>query len=284
LTWQLYIGDSDIEVFLKENVFAIDATTIDLCLSTFYWAIFRQTKGGIKLHLQLNLKTAIPEFIYISTASVHEVHILDMIQFEENSFYVMDRGYVDYKRLYKIHIRNAFFITRAKSNMDCRTTERFPVDRSNGIIYDHIVVLNNFYPARDYPDKLRRIKFYDKEKKKMFIFLTNNFHLKATEIAKLFKERWKIELFFKWIKQHLKIKSFWGQSENAVKTQVWIAVSVYVLIAIAKKRFMLKQTLYEIIQILSISIFERVPINELFKQTQKQYVKEQKDKQLNIFE
>ena len=222
------MDDSDIELYLKENVFAIDATTINMCLSTFHWATFRQTKAGIKLHLQLDLKTGIPEFIYISTASVHEVHILDMIQFQENSFYIVDRGYVDYKRLYKIHGRNAFFITRAKTNMDCRTIERFTADRSNGIIYDHTVLLNNFYPARDYPDKLRRIKFYDKEKKKMFIFLTNNFHLKATEVAKLFKERWKIELFFKWIKQHLKIKSFWGHSENAVKTQIWIAVSVYV--------------------------------------------------------
>lgn len=281
---QLYIGDSDLEVALESNIFAIDATTIDLCLSTFHWATFRSTKGGIKLHTQLDLKTAIPEFIYFSTAAVHEVNALDLIYFEANSFYIMDRGYVDYKRLYTINRCSAFFITRAKERMDCRRVKSFPADKSKGVIYDQSVLLNNFYPARDYPEKIRRIKFYDKENKKIFIFLTNNFHLPATDVAQLYKHRWKIELFFKWIKQHLKIKSFWGQSENAVKTQVWIAVSMYVLIAIATKRFMLKQSLYEIIQILSISIFERMPINQLFQETQKQYFKEQKDNQLNIFD
>jgi len=281
---QLYLGDSDLEVSLENNVFAIDATTIDLCLSTFSWATFRRTKGGIKLHTQLDLKTAIPEFIYFSTAAVHEVNALDLMVFEANSFYIMDRGYVDYKRLYTINRCSAFFVTRAKERMDCRRVKSFPSDKTNGVICDQSVLLNNFYPARDYPEKIRRIKFYDKENKKTFIFLTNNFHLPATDIAQLYKHRWKIELFFKWIKQHLKIKSFWGQSENAVKTQVWIAVAVYVLIAIAKKKFMLKQSLYEIIQILSISIFERMPINQLFQETQKQYFKEQKDNQLNIFE
>jgi hypothetical protein len=281
---QLYIGESDLEVALESNVFAIDATTIDLCLSTFYWATFRPTKGGIKLHTQLDLKTAIPEFIYFSTAAVHEVNALDLIHFEVNSFYIMDRGYVDYKRLYNIHLCKAFFITRAKDNMDCRRIKSFPADKTNGVMYDQSVLLNNFYPARDYPEKLRRIKFYDKENNKTLIFLTNNFHLNATDVAQLYKHRWKIELFFKWIKQHLKIKCFWGQSENAVKTQVWIAVSVYVLIAIAKKKFMLKQSLYEIIQVLSISIFERIPINQLFLQNQKQYFKEQKDNQLKIFD
>ena len=281
---QLYLGDSDLEVSLESNVFAIDATTIDLCLSTFSWATFRRTKGGIKLHTQLDLKTAIPEFIYFSTAAVHEVNALDMMVFEANSFYIMDRGYVDYKRLYTINRCSAFFVTRAKERMDCRRIKSFPADKANGVICDQSVLLNNFYPARDYPEKIRRIKFYDKENEKTFIFLTNNFHLPATDIAQLYKHRWKIELFFKWIKQHLKIKSFWGQSENAVKTQVWIAVAVYVLIAIAKKKFMLKQSLYEIIQILSISIFEKMPINQLFQETQKQYFKEQKDNQLNIFE
>jgi hypothetical protein len=281
---QLYVGDSDLDVNLKEDVFAIDATTIDLCLSTFCWATFRKTKGGVKLHMQLDLKTSIPEFIYFSTASVHEVNALELINFQPNSIYVMDRGYVDYKRLYKIHDRDAFFITRAKDNMDCRTVKRFPTDRSTGVRYDHSVLLNNFYPARDYPDKIRRIKFHDKEDNRTYIFLTNNFHLKAPEVAQLYKHRWKIENFFKWIKQHLKVKSFWGHSENAVKSQVWIAVSVYLLIAIAKKRFMIRQSLYEIIQILSISIFERMPITELFQQTQKQYFKEQKDNQLKMFD
>ncbi|MEO8711861.1 MAG: IS4 family transposase [Parafilimonas sp.] len=281
---QLYLGESDLEVELKNNVFAIDATTIDLCLSTFYWATFRSTKGGIKLHTQLDLKTAIPEFIHFSTASVHDVNALDFISFEANSFYIMDRGYIDYKRLYRIHSSEAFYITRAKDNMNSRRVKSYPSDKNNGVLCDQTVLLNNYYAAIDYPEKMRRIKFYDNESGKTFVFLTNNFHLKATEIAQLYKHRWKIELFFKWIKQHLKIKSFWGQSENAVKSQVWIAVSVYVLVAIAKKKFMLKQSLYEILQIFSISIFEKMPINQLFQQTQKQYFKELNHNQLNLFD
>jgi hypothetical protein len=281
---QLYIGENDLEVQLKNNVFAIDATTIDLCLSTFYWATFRSTKGGIKLHTQLDLKTAIPEFILFSNASVHDVNVLDVISFEANSFYIIDRGYVDYKRLYNIHKLNAFFITRAKDNMNCRRLYSQPADKTKGVIYDQTVMLNGYYAAKDYPEKIRRIKFYDQGTGKTLIFLTNNFDLAATDVAQLYKHRWKIELFFKWIKQHLKIKSFWGHSENAVKTQVWIAVSVYVLVAIAKKKFMLQQSLYEILQILSISIFEKMPINQLFQQTQLQYFKEQNHNQLNMFD
>jgi hypothetical protein len=281
---QLYIADDDLEVQLKGNVFAIDATTIDLCLSTFYWAIFRSTKGGIKLHTQLDLKTSIPEFILFSAASVHDVNVLDVISFEADSFYIMDRGYVDYKRLYKIHQRGAFFITRAKDNMNYRRVYSSAVDKSKGVLYDQTIMLNGYYAAKDYPEKMRRIKFYDEETGKVLIFLSNNFHLAATDIAQLYKHRWKIEMFFKWIKQHLKIKSFWGHSENAVKTQVWIAISVYVLVAIAKKRFMLQQSLYEILQILSISIFEKIPINQLFQQTQLQYFKEQNHNQLKMFD
>jgi hypothetical protein len=280
----LYLGDSDLEVSLKENVFAIDATTIDLCLSSFYWATFRSTKGGIKLHTQLDLKTAIPEFILVSAASVHEVNVLDYISFEANSFYVMDRGYIDYRRIYKIHQCDAFFVTRAKDNMRYRRLYSRPMDREKGIIYDQTILLIDFYAKKDYPEKMRRIKFYDEEGEMELIFLTNNFHLSALEIAQLYKHRWKIELFFKWIKQHLKIKSFWGQSENAVKTQVWIAVSVYVLVAIAKKKFILQHTLYEILQILSLSIFEKMPIQQLFQQTQLQYFKEQNDNQLKLFD
>lgn len=246
---KLYLFDNDIDVSLKGNVFAIDATTIDLCLSAFYWATFRSTKGGIKLHTQLDLKTSIPEFILFSTASVHDVNVLDFIHFEANSFYIMDRGYVDYKRLYKIQVCGAFFVTRAKDNMNYRRLYSHPKDTDRGILYDQSIMLNNFYATKDYPEKMRRIKFKDEQSGKVLIFLTNNFQLSATEITQLYKHRWKIELFFKWIKQHLKIKSFWGQSENAVKTQVWIAVSVYVLVAIAKKRFMLQQSLYEILQI-----------------------------------
>ena len=281
---QLYLLDDELEVSIKGNVFAIDATTIDLCLSAFCWATFRTTKGGIKLHTQLDLKTSIPEFILFSTASVHDVNVLDFICFEANNFYIMDRGYVDYKRLYKIHCCGAFYVTRAKDNMNYRRLYSQEKDIASGVLYDQSIMLNNHYASKDYPIKMRRIKFKDEQTGKEFIFLTNNFKLKASDITQLYKHRWKIELFFKWIKQHLKIKSFWGQSENAVKTQVWIAVSVYVLVAIAKKRFMLKQSLYEILQILSISIFERMPINQLFRQTQLQYFKEQKDNQLNIFD
>ena len=281
---QLYINDDDLEVSLKGNVFAIDATTIDLCLSAFYWATFRSTKGGIKLHTQLDLKTSIPEFILFSNASVHDVNVLDVITFEANSFYIIDRGYVDYKRLYKIHMCNAFFVTRAKDNMNYRRLYSHPKDKTKGILFDQTILLNNYYASKDYPEKIRIIKFRDEQTGKELIFLTNNFHLRATEIAQLYKHRWKIELFFKWIKQHLKIKTFWGQSENAVKTQVWIAVSIYVLVAIAKKKFMLNQSLYEILQILSISIFEKMPINQLFQQTQLQYFKEQNPNQLNLFD
>ncbi len=196
----------------------------------------------------------------------------------------MDRGYIDYKRLFRIHCCDAFYITRAKDNMNFRCVKSHPSDKTNGVLCDQSILLNNHYAAIDYPKKIRRIKFRDQESGKTFVFLTNNFHLTANEVARLYKHRWKIELFFKWIKQHLKIKSFWGQSENAVKTQVWIAVSIYVLVAIAKKKFMLQQSLYEILQILSISIFEKMPINQLFQQTQKQYFKDLNHNQLNMFD
>jgi hypothetical protein len=281
---QLYLGDNDLEVQLKNNVFAIDATTIDLCLSTFYRATFRTAKGGIKLHTQLDLKTSIPEFILFSAASVHDVNVLDVIAFEANSFYIINRGYVDYKRLYRINQCDAFFVIRAKDNMNYRRLYSHAVDKTKGVLCDQTIMLNGYYAAKDYPEKMRRIKFYDEVTGKRLIILTNNFQLTANPIAQLYKHRWKIELFFKWIKQHLKIKSFWGHSENAVKAQVWIAVTVYVLVAIAKKKFMLQQSLYEILQILSISIFERMPINQLFQQTQLPYFKEQNHNQLKMFD
>ena len=193
---QLYLYDDALEVQLKGNVFAIDATTIDLCLSTFYWATFRTTKGGIKLHTQIDLKTSIPEFILFSTASIHDVNVLDVVNFEANSFYVMDRGYVDYKRLYKIQLCDAFFVTRAKDNMSFRRLYSHPKHNSIGVLYDQTIMLNNYYASKDYPQRMRRIKFKDEETGKVLVFLTNNFHLKATEIAQLYKHRWKIELFF----------------------------------------------------------------------------------------
>jgi hypothetical protein len=280
---QLYTNENKLEIHLRQNIFAIDATTIDLCLSTFCWALFRPTKGGIKLHTVLDLKTSLPEFIMFTTASVHEVNLLDVITFQPDSFYIMDRGYVDLKRLYKIETSGAFFITRAKCNMDFRRIYSHTADKSNGVLCDQSIRFNNFYPAKFYPRKMRRVKFRDMDTGKTFVFLTNNFHLKAVDIASLYKSRWEIEMFFKWIKQHLKVKSFWGHSQNAVKTQVWIAVTVYVLVAIAKKKFNLQQSLYEILQVLSISVFLKTPVNQLFQQTQLQYVKEQNYNQLKLF-
>ena len=280
----LYVGESDLDVELQNNVFAIDATVIDLCFTTFWWATFRTTKSGIKVHTQLDLKTSIPEFIYITTASTHEVNVLDLITFLPDSFYVLDRGYTDFERLHRIHRSNAFFIIRAKDNLDFRRLSSRSADKRKGVRSDFTIRLNGFYPAKWYPDKLRRIRFYDKEHHRMLVFLTNNFEVTASDIAQLYKHRWKIELFFKWIKQHLKIKSFWGQTENAVKTQIWIAIATYTLVAIAKKKFNLKQSLYEILQVVSIHPFSKTPIQELFQTPINQDFKERLANQLNIFE
>jgi hypothetical protein len=279
----LYLNESDLEVDLKNNVFAIDATVIDVCLSAFSWAKFRKTKGGVKVHVQLDLKTAIPEFIQITSASVHEVNILDNITFQPDSFYVVDRGYTDFDRLYKIHKAKAFFIIRAKDNLNFSRVSSTPTNKRTGVLCDQTIRLNGFYALKDFPVRMRRIKFYDAENDRVLIFLSNNFELKATEIAQLYKHRWKIELFFKWIKQHLKIKSFWGRSENAVKIQIWIAISVYVLVAIAKKKLQLKQSLYEILQVVSICIFDKVPLHELFAKSLQQNFKELNDNQLKMF-
>lgn len=281
---QLYAEDSMLEVELKQNVFALDATVIDLCLSVFPWAIFRSTKSAVKLHTLLNLKNSIPEFIAITPASVHEVNLLDEVFFEANSFYIMDRGYVDFERLYRIHSANAFFIIRAKNNFQFERIYSHPVDKTTGVRCNQTIRLKNYAVSKDYPAHLRRIKFYDAERNKHLVFLTNNFNMKSTDIAQLYKHRWMIEIFFKWIKQHLKIKSFWGNSPNAVKTQIWIAISVYVLIAIIKKQLSIKQSLYEMLQIFSITAFEKIPVNQLFNNTSLQNFKELNRNQLNIFE
>jgi hypothetical protein len=278
----LYLNESDLEVDLKNNVFAIDATVIDVCLSAFSWAKFRTTKGGVKVHVQLDLKTAIPEFIQITPAAVHEVNILDNIVFQPDSFYVLDRGYTAFDKLYQIHKAKAFFIIRAKDNLNFSRISSKPSVNASGVICDQTIRLNGYYALKDFPVRMRRIKFYDAENDRLLVFLSNNFELKATEIAQLYKHRWKIELFFKWIKQHLKIQSFWGRSENAVKIQIWIAISVYVLVAIAKKKFHLKQSLYEILQVVSICIFDKVPLNELFSKPIQQNFKELNDNQLKI--
>lgn len=281
---KLYVNDSDLEVDLKNNVFAIDATTIDMCLSAFWWAKFRTTKGGIKVHTQLDLKTAIPEFVHITPAAVHEVNVMDIISYQPDSFYVLDRGYTDFRRLYRIHVSKAFFIIRAKDNLHFNRISSAVADKKRGVLCDQLIRLNNYYAAKDYPQKLRRIKFYDAENNRVLVFLTNNFELQAAQVAQLYKHRWKIELFFKWIKQHLKIKSFWGRTENAVKTQIWIAISIYVLVAIAKKKFKLKQSLYEILQVISVCIFDKTPITNLFTNSIQQNFKELNHNQLNIFD
>lgn len=248
-------------VELDNTVYALDSTTIDLCLSLFDWAPFRSTKAAIKLHTLLDLRGAIPAFIHISDGKLHDVNVLDMLSFEAGAFYVMDRGYVDFSRLYALHQCGAFFVTRAKAPLDARRVYSAAVDRSTGVICDQQVMLNGYYSARKYPEHLRRIRFMDPESGKTLVFLTNNTSLPALTIAALYKSRWQVELFFKWIKQHLRIKHFLGTSENAVKTQIWCAVATYVLIAIVKKELQLEASLYTCLQILSVSVFEKTEVS-----------------------
>ena len=249
---------------LDETVYALDSTTIDLCLSLFPWAKFRKTKSAIKIHTLLNLQNNIPSFFSITDGSVHDVNILDELITEMGAFYVVDKGYIDFERLSKLNLNSTFFVTRAKSNFQFKRIYSHKVDKSLGLICDQSIHLTGFYPAKDYPGKLRRIKYYDSENNRKLIFITNNFRLPAITIANLFKQRWQIELFFKWIKQNLKIKSFYGNSANAVKTQVCIAISVYVLLAIIKKKLKIEHSLYTFLQLVSISIFEKMPIISMF--------------------
>lgn len=246
---------------LDASVYALDSTTIDLCLSLFDWAPFRTTKAAIKLHTLLDLRGAIPAFIYISDGKLHDVNVLDILPVEAGAFYVMDRGYVDFERLYAMHQAGAFFVTRAKVGMDARRIYSAAVDRATGVICDQRVMLNGYYSAKKYPEHLRRIRFKDPESGKTLVFLTNNTTLPALTIAALYKSRWQVELFFKWIKQHLRIKRFLGTSENAVKTQIWCAVATYVLIAIVKNERRLDASLYTCLQILSVSVFEKIEIS-----------------------
>jgi len=257
---KLYAGDA-LDVGLDNTVYALDSSTVDLCLSLFEWAPFRSTKAAIKLHTLLDLRGAIPAFIHISDGKLHDVNVLDMLTFEAGAFYVMDRGYVDFERLYALHQAGAFFVTRAKSPMDARRVYSAPTQRDTGVICDQRVMLNGYYSARKYPEHLRRIRFKDPDSGKTLVFLTNNTTLPALTIAALYKSRWQVELFFKWIKQHLRIKKFLGTSENAVKTQIWCAVSTYVLIAIVKKELHLNASLYTCLQILSVSVFEKTEIS-----------------------
>jgi hypothetical protein len=257
-------ANEDFAVELDSTVYALDSTTIDLCLSLFPWARYQRTKGAIKLHTLLNLRGSIPEFIHISDGKLHDVNVLDILIPEPGAFYVMDRGYVDFARLYAMHQSLAFFVTRAKRRFQFKRRCSRPVDKTCGLRCDQTIILTGVDTATSYPEPMRRIVYFDAETDKRFVFLTNNFLLPALTIALLYKARWRVELFFKWIKQHLRIKAFYGTSENAVKTQIWIAVAVYVLIAIAKKRLHLDQSLYTILQTLSVTIFEKTPILQAF--------------------
>ena len=280
---KLYAADS-FGIELDQAVYALDSTTIDLCLALFPWAEFRKRKGAVKLHTLLDLHGNIPSVVIITTGKVHDVNILDQLIIEVGAIYIMDRGYLDFARLYKIHQASAFFVTRTKINFSRKRLYSQPVDKSTGVQCDQIVVLKGHYAKKDYPEKLRRIRYFDSKNNKMLVFLTNNFLLPAITIANLYRCRWQIELFFKWIKQHLRIKAFYGTTENAVKTQIWIAISVYVLVAIVKKTLNLDQSLYTILQILSLTLFEKEPIYQTLSNVIYTNQEDQLSNQLNLFD
>jgi Transposase DDE domain/Domain of unknown function (DUF4372) len=280
---KLYSDTDLVGLDLKNTVYALDATTIDLCLSLFHWAPFRKAKGAVKLHTLLDLRGAIPAFIHISDGKMHEVNVLDFLPIEAGAFYVMDRGYLDFTRLYRLHQMGGFFVTRAKANTNARRIYSSPVDRVTGLVCDQTIALNGFYATQHYPDYLRRIRFNDAQSGKTLILLTNNFALPPLTIAALYKNRWQVELFFKWIKQHLRIKKFLGNSENAVKTQIWCAVSTYVLIAIIKKELQINASLYTLLQILSVSVFEKTELSCAFQSTGYSSETLDTDNQLNLF-
>lgn len=281
---QLYAEDNDFTLTLKNMVYAFDSTTIDLCLTLFPWARFRKHKAAVKLHTLLDLRGSIPTFVEITSGDVHDVNALDLLSYEAGAFYVMDKGYIDYSRLYVIEQAKAFFVTRAKENFAFKRVYSNSVNKKRGIICDQLVNLTGHYASKNYPDKIRRIKYHDNEKEKTFTFLTNNQKLAAVTIAAVYKERWKIELFFRWMKQHLRIKTFYGTSANAVYTQVWIAISIYLLVAIMKKKMHIDKSIYTILQILSVSLFEKMPIKQAFQENENNNLSEQVCNQLNIFE
>ncbi len=278
----LYASDS-FAGELEQTVYALDTTTIDLCLSVFPWARFRSTKAAVKMHTLLDLRGNIPSFIHISDGKMHEVNVLDILIPEAGSFYIMDRGFTDFARWFVLHQAQAFFIIRAKSNLTWRRLYSHAVDKSTGLRCDQTIVLTVPKARKNYPQHLRRIKFHDTEHDKELVFLTNNFDLPALTIAQLYRCRWQVELFFKWIKQHLRIKRFYGITENAVKTQIWIAITVYVLVAIVKKRLDTQGSLYTILQILSLTLFEKTPLDQLLKNTEIQMIMPENNNQLNLF-
>jgi hypothetical protein len=279
---RLYANE-DLGFDLANTVYALDSTTIDLCLAVFPWAHFRTTKAAVKMHTLLDLRGNIPSFIHVSDGKLNDVHALDLLLPEAGAIYVMDRGYVDFTRLHVLHLAGAFFVTRAKSNMDAHRIYSAPTDRTTGIICDQTIALDGHYTSQHYPEHLRRIRLRDTETGRTLVFLTNQFGLPAATICALYKSRWQVELFFKWIKQHLRIKRFFGTSENAVKTQIWIAVSVYVLVAIVKKRLTLDASLYTLLQILSVTLFEKIPMDQAFTGDDIKGDTSQITNQLNLF-
>lgn len=273
-------ANNDFEI--KGKIYAFDSSTIDLCLSVFWWATFRKAKAGIKLHTLFDITTQIPAFVHITPATVNDMKAMDFLIYEQSAFYIFDRGYVDYTRLYKITTHSAFFVIRAKSNLKFNRMYSLKIDKSTGVLCDQIGKLKGYYVSKEYPKKLRRVKFYDKETNRTFVFLTNNFQVTSDQVALLYKNRWQIELFFKWIKQHLKIKSFWGTSENAVRIQIYCAIITYCLVAIVGKELKIERSTYEILQVIGISLLDKTPVNELFANTDYKDVKELDCNQLSL--
>jgi IS4 transposase len=280
---QLYADDS-FGIELEQTIYALDSTTIDLCLSLFPWATFRKNKGAVKLHTLLDLRGNIPTIVFITSGQLHEVNILDKLPIEAGAIYIMDRGYLDYARLYKLHQSAAYFVTRAKNNARYHRRYYQKIDKTSGLKSDQVITLHGYYSKKDYPERLRRIAYYDEKQNKNLVFLTNNFTLPALTITEIYRKRWQIELFFKWIKQHLRIKAFYGTSENAVKTQIWIAISVYVLIAIIKKQLNLEESLYTILQIVSVTLFEKIPLLQALTDVDVMEENTDTNNQLNLFD
>ncbi len=280
---KLYAND-EFGVSLDQTAYAFDSSTIDLCLSLFPWAKFRKHKAAVKLHTLIDLRGSIPCFIRISSGNLHDVNALDDLPLEPGAFYVMDRGYIDFKRLYLFNLANAFYVTRAKRNLDYAWRFSSPVDTTTGLSSDQTIVLRGSKSSKDYPDPLRRVGYYDVETQKRFVYLTNNFALAALTIAQLYKARWRVELFFKWIKQNLRIKAFYRTSDNAVRTQIWIAISVYVLVAVIKKQLHVKRSLGEILQVLSVTLFEKIPVFEAFSMPIEKNGESSDHKQLSLFD
>lgn len=279
---KLYTNDNDFSIDLKNSVYALDSTVIDLCLSTFKWAYFELKKSAVKVHTQLDLKGNIPSFFLITKAKVHDVNFLDHIEYEKEAIYIMDRGYFHFERLYKMHQQKAYFIIRSKGSLSFKRIYSHKVDRSAGLRCDQTIKLNHFYSRKDYPEKIRRIKFYDTETDTNYVYLTNNFSIPAQTVADLYKHRWQIELFFKWMKQHLKIQVFWGYSFNTVKTQICIAFSTFLIVAILKKELNIKRNLYEILQILQVSQFEKTALTSLLDEGELQIMEDGSEKQLTL--